>query len=247
MSRQANEIAHGRHLAEAGADSIWNWASPVGRRRWERRAAWLCDQVGAGQLVLELGCGTGVLTGELVAKHARVTAVDISQDLLAVARERLRSLDVEWISGDACNTGLASGEYDWVVGSSVLHHLDVRAAAVECFRVLKPGGHARFTEPNMLNPQIAVQKNVPALKRLMGDSPDETAFVRWPLAQTLRDTGFESVIITPFDFLHPAIPRFALRVAEPIAAALERVPALREIAGSLMIEARKPLVAGGSR
>ena len=190
--------------------------------------------------MLELGCGTGMLTRHLVRTGARVTAVDISPDLLTLAEQSLRGVPVDWLLADASNTGLEAGQHDCVVGSSVLHHLDVRTSIAELFRVLKPGGRIRFTEPNMLNPQIAVQKNMPAIKRLLGDSPDETAFVRWRMARALRDQGFESVVLTPFDFLHPAIPGFALRVAEPLAAALEGVPLLREIAGSLMIEARKP-------
>jgi len=35
-----------------------------------------------------------------------------------------------------------------------------------------------FAEPDMLNPQITLQKNIPALKRRLGDTPDETAFSR---------------------------------------------------------------------
>ena len=31
----------------------------------------------------------------------------------------------------------------------------------------------------MLNPIIAVQKNIPFIKKLMGDTPDETAFIKW--------------------------------------------------------------------
>lgn len=240
MTRQAHEIAHGRHLAESGAHSVWNWASPAGRRRWARRAAWLSGQIRAKERVLELGCGTGLLTRELLNRGARVTALDISPDLLALAARDLHGVPVDWIQGDACNTGLPAREYDWVVGSSVLHHLDLTAALAELIRVLKPGGWIRFTEPNMLNPQIAVQKNVPAIKRWLGDSPDETAFVRWHLARALRQQGFESVALTPFDFLHPAIPGFAVGAVEAVAAALERVPLLREIAGSLMIEARTP-------
>ncbi len=71
--------------------------------------------------------------------------------------------------------------FDSVVGSSVLHHLEIEKALRDIYRVLKPTGTIYFTEPNMLNPQIAVQKNIPWIKRKLGDSPDETAFFRWPL------------------------------------------------------------------
>ncbi len=96
--------------------------------------------------------------------------------------------------------------FDSVVGSSVLHHLEIEEALREIYRVLKPGGTIYFTEPNMLNPQIAIQKNVPWVKRKLGDSPDETAFFRWPLRRLLEETGYRDVRIDPFDFLHPKTP-----------------------------------------
>ena len=58
---------------------------------------------------------------------------------------------------------------------------EIEEALRDIYRVLKPGGTIYFTEPNMLNPQIAMQKNIPWIKRKLGDSPDETAFFRWPL------------------------------------------------------------------
>ena len=58
----------------------------------------------------------------------------------------------------------------------------------------------------MLNPQIAIQKNIPWIKRKLGDTPDETAFFRGrsPVTQNGMDIViFES---SPFDFLHPKTP-----------------------------------------
>ena len=92
------------------------------------------------------------------------------------------------------------------MGSSVLHHLEIKEALRDIYRVLKPGGTIYFTEPNMLNPQIAIQKNIPWIKRKLGDSPDETAFFRWPLRRLLERTGYRDVRIDPFDFLHPKTP-----------------------------------------
>jgi ubiquinone/menaquinone biosynthesis C-methylase UbiE len=238
-ARLNNEIAHGRHLAASGAASIWNWDSPAGRRRWARRAAWLCRGLGPGQKALELGCGTGLFTRELAKTGASVTAIDLSPELLELAKAALPAANVDWRLADACATGLELASFDFVLGSSVLHHLDLKGALAEAWRLLKPGGQLRFTEPNMLNPQIALQKNVPWIKRRMGDSPDETAFFRWSLRSRLSDAGFESAALRPFDFLHPALPGWSLDLAEPFCEALEKIPLLREIAGSLMIEAKK--------
>lgn len=91
----------------------------------------------------------------------------------------------------------------------------------------------------MLNPQIAIQKNVPWVKRKLGDSPDETAFFRWRLRRLIRETGFGDVRIDPFDFLHPKTPQFLVRRFNGLGRFLENIPVLSEFAGSVYIRAIK--------
>ena len=97
-----------------------------------------------------------------------------------------------------------------------------------------------FTEPNMLNPQIAIQKNVPFIKKLVGDSPDETAFFRWSLKNKFSQNGFTEVVVENFDFLHPATPKFMLSYASSLCAKMERIPIIKEISGSLVIKSVRP-------
>ena len=114
-----------------------------------------------------------------------------------------------------------------------------KEAVREIYRVSKRGGTIYFTEPNMLNPQIAIQKNVPWVKRKLGDSPDETAFFRWPLRRLLEGTGFCDVRIKPFDFLHPKTPSPVVNQLNALGRFLENVPVMSEFAGSLYIRAVK--------
>ena len=97
-----------------------------------------------------------------------------------------------------------------------------------------------FTEPNMLNPQILVQKNVSWIKERLGDSPDETAFVRWSLRSLLLKTGFEKEEIKPFDWLHPATPVMFIKSIRYMGRFLEKIPVVREFAGSLYIKCQRP-------
>lgn len=191
------------------------------------------------QSVLELGCGTGYFTRELAATGAQVTAIDISVELLEVAQQKCPSGNVQFEVGNAYAMTFRDATFDSVVGSSVLHHLEIEAALKEIHRVLKPGGSIYFTEPNMMNPQVAGQKNVPAIKRRLGDSPDETAFFRWRLGRRLNSAGFRAVRIEPFDFLHPRIPSSWITTIQNLGYFLERMPLLREMAGSLYIRALK--------
>jgi ubiquinone/menaquinone biosynthesis C-methylase UbiE len=237
--RLKNEIAHGKYLLAHDPGEVWNWETPAGKERWARRAEMLTRHMTAQMKVLEIGCGTGYFSKELARTGADITAIDISPDLLSVAAQKVTANNIIFQVENAYAMKLTNDSFDFIVGSSVLHHLDVEQALQECWRTLKPGGILRFTEPNMLNPQIALQKNIPFIKQRMGDSPDETAFFRWSLKKQLAKVGFIDISIRSFDFLHPKIPESLISFFRPICSLLERTPILSEFAGSLYIEARK--------
>lgn len=236
--RLENEIRHGAGIA-GNPGAIWNWESPAGKLRWRRRTVMLSGHIAPGMKVLELGCGSGYYTRELALTGADICAIDISPELLSQAQHSVRAANVTFMRANAYALEFEDDTFDTVIGSSVLHHLDVAQAIREMHRVLKKNGTIVFTEPNMLNPQIMLQKNIPYLKRRLGDSPDETAFFRWPLKRLLSTLGFRMITVEPFDFLHPALPPALIPAFEQFNSLLERTPLVREIAGSLFIRARK--------
>jgi SAM-dependent methyltransferase len=239
-SRLQSEIAHGRRIAEH-ADDVWGWGRPTSPRRADRRANLICRyaHLETGTSALELGCGTGFITQRLAGSGAEIVAIELSPDLLRGAERRGLPANVRLVRGNAEALDFPSAHFDAVVGSSVLHHLDIDRALGEIHRVLRPGGRIAFSEPNMLNPHILAQKNIGWLKRLAGDTPDETAFVRWPTAARLARAGFCDIHIQPYDFLHPIVPTVLIPPARCLGQALERIPFVREIAGSLIIAATR--------
>lgn len=226
------------------AEEIWDWASPAGRLRAARRAAFFVEHGGLapGRRALELGCGTGLFLEQVArASRADVTGLDLSSDLLAQARRRCAGLlGVRLARGNAERAPFPDGSFDVVYGSSVLHHLDTAAVAREIARLLRPGGRLVFTEPNLLNPQIAVTFLVWPLRPLFGLSPDEMAFTRGFIRRRLASAGLVDAAAEPFDFLHPRTPPALIERVRRLGAALERLPGLRSIAGSLLVTARKP-------
>ena len=239
QGRIAREVQHGRFLAEHGAGEIWNWEGPAGQLRWARRVKMLSEHLRPGMTVLELGCGTGYFTQEFAHSGADIVAIDVSPELLEVARAGYCAPNVHYEIQNACALSYPDDIFDSVIGSSVLHHLEIAKALREIYRVLKPRGAIYFTEPNMLNPQIAVQKNIPWIKRKLGDSPDETAFFRWPLRRLLEGTGFRDVRIDSFDFLHPKTPPILVDYLNAFGRFVEKIPIISEFAGSLYIRAIK--------
>ncbi len=237
--RLVREIEHGKYLISSGAGEVWNWESPAGKLRWQRRVKMLSSILHENDRILELGCGTGYFTRELVKLKVHVTAIDISPELIEVAKSEIKSENVSFEVQNAYEMTYGSNQFNAVIGSSVLHHLEIEKAVTEIFRVLKPGGMIAFTEPNMLNPQIALQKNIPWLKRKLGDSPDETAFFSWKIKKLLNRAGFISVKVMPFDFLHPSVPAKLINPVIGISKIAEKTPFLKAIAGSLFIQAAK--------
>jgi SAM-dependent methyltransferase len=88
---------------------------------------------------LEVGCGEGRVTRDLVARGHRVTALDASPTLLRAAAER--DPDGEYVLGDAEALPLDDGVFDLVVAYNVLTDVaDMPATVAEAARVLAPGG-----------------------------------------------------------------------------------------------------------
>jgi 2-polyprenyl-3-methyl-5-hydroxy-6-metoxy-1,4-benzoquinol methylase len=237
--RVAQEIRHGRFLAKHGAGEIWNWEGPAGKLRWTRRVQMIGAHLKPGMTILELGCGAGYFTKELARSGAEIVAIDVSADLLEIAKANCPASNVRYEIQDACALTYPHATFDSVVGSSILHHLEIEPAIRQIHRVLKPGGTICFTEPNMLNPQIAIQKNVPWIKRWLGDTPDETAFFRRPLRRLLEGTGYRDVRVEPFDFLHPKTPAPLINGVAMLGGFLENLAVVSEFAGSLYIRAVK--------
>lgn len=90
----------------------------------------------AGEHILDLGCGDGVLTAKIAAAGASVLGVDASAAMLEAARRR--GLQVQQADGQAL---AFDARFDAVFSNAVLHWMpDQPAVAAGVFRALKPGG-----------------------------------------------------------------------------------------------------------
>jgi len=244
----AVERAHFDAIVAARGPIYWADRTAAGARRREIRAELLAARaaVGAGGRVLEIGCAVGDYTAALAGRTAGLlVSVDVAPAAVALARTRLPAR-VAVATADVEHLPFADATFDAVLGNAVLHHLRLDRALPELLRVLRPGGRFCFSEPNLLNPHVFVEKTVPWVGRWLDDSPGETAFVRWRLARALAGAGLVDVAIRPFDFLYPAVPAALVPAVERLGRWLERVPGMREVAGSLLVTARKP-AAGGAR
>jgi len=240
--RKLNEIEHGKKIA-GNAEEVWGHAKLAGQARVDRRIKIMIERGGinTSSMVLELGCGTGEFTKRLADTGAEIVGIDISPDLLALAQKKLSGREnVRFEIADMETLeNLPENHFTAIVGNSVLHHVDYAACLKVSLSKLAPGGKIIFSEPNMMNPQIAVQKNIPFIKKLAGDSPDETAFFRRRLAGELKEIGYKNILVENFDFLHPSMPDFLVGAIGKPLLWLEKIPLIKEFSGSLLIYAEK--------
>jgi demethylmenaquinone methyltransferase/2-methoxy-6-polyprenyl-1,4-benzoquinol methylase len=155
-------------------------------RVWKRRLVRLA-RLGPGQRALDLCCGTGDVAFALARTGARVTGVDFSPAMLAVARERAsrQAGAVEFREGDALQLPFADDSFDAVTISYGLRNLaDFAAGLAEIRRVLRSGGRLLvldFGKPaNRLWRGLYfayLRAAVPVFGRLFAGSADAYAYI----------------------------------------------------------------------
>jgi SAM-dependent methyltransferase len=100
-----------------------------------------------GERVLDIGVGPGLLALEIakaVGAGGEVVGIDVSADMLALARTRLDGqAQARCVEGDAASLGFADGAFDAAVSTQVHEYVaDMPRAMAELHRVLRPGGRA---------------------------------------------------------------------------------------------------------
>ncbi len=97
---------------------------------------------------LEIGCGTGKNTAWLITKAKQVTAVDLSEEMLAKAKEKINNDIVEFIEADiTVNWTFAKEKYELITFSLVLEHIqNLDHIFNEVGKYLVQGGHVYIGE-----------------------------------------------------------------------------------------------------
>jgi ubiquinone/menaquinone biosynthesis C-methylase UbiE len=120
--------------------------------------------------VLEVGCGIGVDSIQLAKCGFEVTAVDLTDSALKVAKEfaAARDVKIDFRLGTAEGLDFPSASFDAVYSFGVLHHTpDIEQSVAEVHRVLRPGGRAYV----MLYHKWSLVNLVHRLFRLPYESP----------------------------------------------------------------------------
>jgi ubiquinone/menaquinone biosynthesis C-methylase UbiE len=96
--------------------------------------------VGPGSEVLEVGCGTGQLTGALARYGLRLTAIDIGPAMIAAARRRLDDPAVSLQVASFEDFAAAEASFDLIISGTAFHWVDPEVKFRKPARLLRPGG-----------------------------------------------------------------------------------------------------------
>ncbi len=200
-------LSHLHHRESGGASAtqtrgfVWNWARrydllmgfvTFGRERVFRQRIAGLAQLQPGELVLDVGCGTGTLAMEAlqrVGETGRVSGIDPSPQMIARASRKAErvGLAIDFQVGVIEQLSFPDQSFDAVLSTFMMHHLPddlKRRGLAEIVRVLKPGG--RLLVLDMKGPVGPWKSNIadqPALMKEAGFTQvetGETSFSRFP-------------------------------------------------------------------
>ena len=119
-----------------------------------------------GKEILDFGCGDGEISTQLARMGALVTALDISPELIELAKKRADMDNVRdrinFIAGDIVESPLPENKFDHVICHAVAHHVDIIETIPLLYSCLKPGGTAIMVEPTAFSPFLQkIRKFVP--------------------------------------------------------------------------------------
>ena len=159
-----------------------------------RRLLWEIEKGPAPRRILEIGCGTGLLTEQLRERfpRAEVHALDISPAMIAVASQRWRgAARVRWHVADVCRYRPA-GRFDLIVSNCALHWVEPLATTLRRIaRWLTPGGqfHAAIMLRGTLAELHTARRRVTPQKPTLHTLPSFAAVVA-----AARRAGFATLI-----------------------------------------------------
>ena len=181
-----SEIGTGQVSASA-AEIYEEFYLPALFLEWTRRMA-DAARIGAGQRVLDVACGTGVLAravADRVGPRGAVVGLDINAGMLAVARRKAPA--IEWRQGAAEDLPYADASFDAVVSQFGLMFFQDRARAIrQMIRVLRPGGRLAVAVWDSLDRTPAYAVFVSMLERLFGKETAEALRSPFVLGDTHR-------------------------------------------------------------
>jgi ubiquinone/menaquinone biosynthesis C-methylase UbiE len=163
---------------------------------YERTLARTSQYLERDDVAFEFGCGTGTTALRLAPSLARLVAIDISSEMIAIAREKAQAEGCSNVTFEVATPDAArfpDETFDVALGFNVLHLVAARDAALRnVHRMLKPGGLFISKTPCLKDMNPLVRLAVP-LMQLVGKAPYVAFLSADDLEREMAAAGFEII------------------------------------------------------
>lgn len=209
---------------------------------------WMKRNVRAGDLVLDVGCGSGRQCLPLAEAGIRSVAMDIDEDMLLLAARKLneQSLSgmVDLIVGDGENPPVRNASFNACVHYGVLHHLSEKDAAVlNASRKIIPGGLMYTLDPHKSFVRFVFDFFMKIWRLWVEEASDDPLITESQIQAWMAEGGVYgktrlSTYLPPHIFLG-SLP-FNVSLLKMTDALFSRIPGLRKAGGVIIFEGEKP-------
>ena len=174
------------------------------------------------QRVLDVGCGDGILSAQLVqAGVPYVVGLDLDASTLNRARARHADKAIEWLHGDVFAVPFERGSFDAVVSVATLHHLDAEEGLIRFADLARPGGVVAVIGLAAYNwwdlPHAVVAQGARTALGLVRGQWAHSAPMAWPPPETYREMKrISSRVLPGVRYQRHLLGRYSLIWTKPV-------------------------------
>ncbi|GAB4219729.1 MAG: hypothetical protein Fur009_7230 [Candidatus Microgenomates bacterium] len=150
--------------------------------------------------IMDFGCGAGRLTISLLKNDFKVIAVDIDDQALKELKNNVRKINK--LKHLKLEKKIIGKNFDYIVGTDILHHININKFSKIFFKSLKSNGKIIFSEPNILNISWIF-----FISLFLDWSQEKGIFVcnYFNLINIFKKAGFKKIKIIGYGFFPPQI------------------------------------------
>ncbi|NJK67494.1 MAG: glycosyltransferase [Microcoleus sp. SU_5_3] len=226
-------------IREQYRDRYWETKDPIcsDRLLWRAQTFRHIVHLVPGQTILEIGCGRGFFTRQLV----QVSRGENPITSLTFNTKNERSADflpsVEFLTAASFPGELAARQFDLIVAMDILDQANCAWVLQNVYELLNPGGEVIFYETNPWNIVHQLRQRI---SQYLGEKDPRKLLARPELYELISEVGFIKVFAIFNDFVYAPLTRELIWILRNLSIILENTPVLQTLAGSILVHAQKP-------